>query len=62
MGRNPKNNLACERSFQVRLPGQSLKARYFRTALAAKEKSHLVLCETTTLPVGPKITHDPWGQ
>ena len=43
MGRNPKDHLACNHSFQVRLPGQTLKARYFRTALVAKEKSHLVL-------------------
>jgi hypothetical protein len=42
-GGNPKDHLACERSFQVRLPGQTLKARYFRTALAPKEKGHLIL-------------------
>ena len=43
MGGDPKDHLACECSFQVRLPGQTLKARYFRTALAPKEKGHLIL-------------------
>ena len=28
-------------------------------ALAAQEKSHLVLCEPTSLPVGPKVAHNP---
>jgi len=43
MGGNPKDHLACERSLQVRLPGQTLKARYLRAALAPKEESHLIL-------------------
>jgi hypothetical protein len=59
VGGNPKDHLACKRSFQVRVPGQTLKARYFRTALVAKEKSHLVLGETTSLPEGPEIAHYP---
>jgi hypothetical protein len=59
MGGDAKYHLACERSFQVRLPGQTLKARYFRTALVAQEKGHLVLSEPTSLPVGPEIAHDP---
>ena len=59
MGGNPKDHLACERSFQVRLPGQTLKTRYFRTALASKEKGHLILCETASFPVGPEIAQYP---
>jgi hypothetical protein len=59
MGGDAKNHLACERSLQVRLPGQPLKARYFRTALASNEKSHLILREAISFPVGPEIAHNP---
>ena len=52
MGRNPKDHLACKSSFQVRLPGPMLKARYFRTAFAPKQKSYLVLSETPSLSIG----------
>jgi len=59
MGGNSKDHLACERSLQVRLPGQSLEAGYFSTALIPKEKGHLILCETASFPVGPEIANNP---
>jgi hypothetical protein len=59
MGENPKDHLACERSLQVRLPGPSFEAGYFRAALVPKEKGHLSLSETASFPVGPEIAHDP---
>jgi hypothetical protein len=59
MGGDPKDHLACERSLQVRMPGQVLETRYLRSALASKEKGHLVLCETIAFPVGPEIAHNP---
>ena len=58
MGGDAKDHLACERSLQVRMPGQALETRYLRSALAPKEKSHLVLCETPAFPVGPEIAHN----
>ena len=59
MGGDAKDHLACERSLQVRVPGQVLETRDFRSAMAAKEKGHLILCETTAFPVSPEIARNP---
>jgi hypothetical protein len=59
MGGDAKDHLACERSLQVRVPGQVLETRYFRSTMATKKKGHLILCETTAFPVSPEIARNP---